>query len=145
MKFLKLFLFYFMIVTLPSYTMAATLHSMTKEQVQKTFINKTLVSISTDNLNGKTINNTFIMYMDDKGKIYGEMSHKPKDEPQSDNGVYTLENDGTISITWNHWDKHEKLYAQFYEMKNAYLAVSSDGVFHTVFMKEAILPGKHLK
>ena len=50
---------------------ATTIHSMTKVQIKQTIINKTLVSIPTDNLNGRTINNTFSMYMDGKGHIYG--------------------------------------------------------------------------
>lgn len=120
---------------------ASTLQSMTKVQVKRAFINKTLVSIATDNLNGKTINNTFTVYMDDKGSIYGKMSVKPDNEPKTDKGIYTLENDGTVTITWDHWDRKEKLSAQFFETKNAYLAISRDNVFHTAYMKELILPG----
>jgi len=52
---------------------AASLQSMSKKQVQQAFINKTLISIPTDNLNGKTIHNTFTMFLDDKGVIYGKM------------------------------------------------------------------------
>ena len=117
---------------------------MTKEQVTQAFVNKTLISIPTDNPNGKTINNTFSMYMDDKGNIYGKMSRKPANEPKTDKGIYIIENDGTVTITWNHWNKKEKLYAQFFATKNAYLAIGRDNVFHTVFMKEAILPGNKL-
>lgn len=42
---------------------ASTLHSMTKKEIKRALINKTLISIPTDNLNGKTINNTFTMYI----------------------------------------------------------------------------------
>lgn len=121
-----------------------TLQSMTKEQIKQTIINKTLVSIPTDNLNGKTINNTFSMYMDDNGHIYGSMSLKPDKEPQTDKGVYTLEDDGTVTIIWDHWDKKEKLFAQLFETKNAYLAVGLDHVFHTAYLKESILLGNKL-
>lgn len=123
---------------------ATTLQSMTKEEVKQAFINKTLVSIPIDNLNGKTINNIFTMYMDDKGNIYGEMSLKPDNEPKTDKGVYTLEKDGTVTITWEHWDRKEKLYAQFFETNNAYLAIGRDKVFHTAYMKESILAGNKI-
>jgi hypothetical protein len=124
--------------------LATTLQSMTKEQIKQTIINKTLVSIPTDNLNGKTINNTFSMYMDGKGHIYGSMSLKPDNEPQSDKGIYTLEEDGTVTIIWEHWDRKEKLFAQLFETKNAYLAIGLDNVFHTAYLKESILPGNKL-
>jgi len=127
-----------------SINFASTLQSMTREEIKKTFINKTLVSIPTDNLNGKTINNTFSMYMDGKGHIFGSMSLKPKGEPKTDKGFYSINPDGTMTITWDHWDKKEKLFAQFFETKNAYLAIGLDNVFHTVFMKEFIVAGNKL-
>jgi hypothetical protein len=130
---------------LNSSVLATTLQSMTKEEIQNSLINKTLISIPTDNLNGKTINNTFTMYMDGQGNIYGQMSLKPNNEPQTDQGIYTLENDGTISIQWHHWDNKEKLYAQIFETQNAYLAIGSDHVFHTAYLKESILPGNKIK
>ena len=37
----------------------ATLISMSKKQIKQVFINKTSISIATDNLNGRDINNTF--------------------------------------------------------------------------------------
>ena len=132
------------LMTIISNVTATTLQSMTKEQIQQAVINMTLVSIPTDNLNGKTINNTFSVYMDNKGHIYGSMSLKPKNEPKTDKGVYSLENDGTVTITWDHWDRKEKLFAQFFETENAYLAISNDNVFHTAYLKESILPGNKI-
>ena len=38
----------------------------------------------------------------------------------TDKGVYTLENNGTVTITWEHWGRKEKLFAQLFETKNAY-------------------------
>lgn len=123
---------------------ASTLNSMNKASVEKTFVNKTLISIGTDNLNGKTIINNFMMYMDSTGHIYGKMSVKPKNNPQTDNGVYHLNQNGSVNITWKHWDSSKKLCAEFYNTKNAIIAVSCHGVFHTVFMKTDIKNGNHI-
>ena len=68
----------------------ATLTYMCKEQIKQNIINKTFKSIPTDNLNGKTIDNTFSMFMDNNGKVYGKMSHKPTNEPQIDTGIYSM-------------------------------------------------------
>ncbi len=85
------------------------------------------------------------MFLDDQGHIVGQMAHKPKNQPQTDTGVYTIKNDGTVYLTWKHWDDAKELCAQFFETKNAYLAVSCDHVFHTAFMKEAMSVGNDLK
>jgi hypothetical protein len=124
---------------------SATLASMSKDQVQQALINKTTISIATDNLNGKTIYNTFSEFLDSKGNILGKMSLKPANEPQTDKGVYSIKDDGTLLITWQHWDGGKQLCAHFFETKNAYIAIDCANVFHTVFMKDAIKPGNHLK
>jgi len=145
MKKLSVTVISLILTTASSLSFGATLNSMTKEQIKQSFINKTFVSIATDNLNGRTIENTFSMYLDDKGNMLGKMSLKPKNEPQTDKGIYKILEDGSVLLTWQHWDGAKELCAHFFETQNAYLAVSCDNVFHTVFMKEAIQSGKHLK
>lgn len=127
-----------------SFSFAASLNSMDKNQVKQVFINKTFISIATDNLNGKTINNTFSMFLDDKGNIIGKMSSKPANQPQTDKGVYSIKEDGTLMITWQHWDEAKELCALFFETANAYIAMECNNVFHTAFMKEDIKQGNHL-
>jgi hypothetical protein len=123
----------------------ATLNSLSKEQLVSAFVNKTSVSIATDNLNGKTINNTFSMFLGDQGRIIGRMSVKPAHEPQTDTGVYSIDNDGTAYITWKHWDGAKKLCFHVFNTENTYISVGCDHVFHTAFMKDAIKPGNQLK
>lgn len=50
----------------------------------------------------------------------------------------------TWTIIWEHWDRKEKLFAQLFETKNAYVAIDLNKVFHTVYLKESILPGNQL-
>ena len=123
---------------------AVSLQSMSKAQVQKAFANKTFTSIATDNLNGHTINNTFSMYLDNKGNIWGKMSQKPTNEPQTDHGVYSIKHNGTMNITWQHWDGKKQLCADYYDTQNAIIAISCSGIFHTVFMKSNIKSGNQL-
>lgn len=123
---------------------SATLTSLNKTQLQKNFFHKTFISVSTDNLNGRTINNTFSMYLDGKGNIVGRMSVKPANQPQNDRGVYSISETGSLYIQWQHWDAQKRLCAKMYNTQNAYLAISCKQVFHTVFMKAAIKSGNHL-
>lgn len=116
---------------------SATLKSLNSSQIKSAFFNKSAVSISADNLNGKPIQNTFTMQLFANGKIMGKMSIKPKNEPQNDQGTYFIQN-GALYITWGHWDFHKKLCARFFEAKNAYIALDCHNVFHTVFLKNNI-------
>ena len=132
------------LLTISSLSFSATLNSLSRDQFIKTFVDNTSISIATDNLNGRTIENTFSMYLDDKGKVIGKMSHKPVNEHQTDNGMYSIDEDGTAYITWQHWDGAKKLCFHAFNTNNAYIAVGCDNVFHTAFMKEAIKSGNHL-
>jgi hypothetical protein len=123
---------------------AATLQSLDKNQFIEAFVNKTSISIATDNLNGRTIDNTFSMFLDGRGNVIGKMSHKPANEPQMDKGIYSIDNDGTAYITWQHWDGAKKLCFRAFYTENAYINVGCDNVFHTAFMKEAIKLGNLL-
>ena len=124
---------------------ATTLRSLNKDQFIKAFVNKTSVSIATDNLNGQTIDNTFSMFLDGRGHIIGKMSHKPVNEPQIDKGIYSVDKDGTAYVTWQHWDGAKKLCFHAFNTANAYINIGCDNVFHTAFMKEAIKSKNHLK
>ena len=124
---------------------ADTLFSLTKSELEQVVVNNTLKSVAIDNLNGQTINNTFSMYMDDQGKIYGKMSLKPIDQPQYDQGTYSISDDGTFYITWQHWDEQQTLCGHLFTTANAYISVDCDDIFHTVFMTDDIQPGNHIQ
>ncbi len=72
------------------------------------------------------------------------MSLRLENMPQTDKGIYSIANDGTFYITWQHWDKAQKLCGHMFETKNAYMSVDCDNVFHTVFMKATTQTGNHL-
>jgi hypothetical protein len=127
-----------------SFSCGISLRALNKAQFIKAFVNKTAVSIATDNLNGQTIANTFSMFLDEKGNATGKMSIKPADEPQIDHGVYSVAADGTAHITWQHWDGAKKLCFRAYNTANAYVNVGCDNVFHTAFMKSDIKAGNSL-
>lgn len=127
-----------------SFAYGATLQSLDKEKIKQAVVNKTLVSIGTDNLNGKTIDNTFSMYIDDKGSIFGKMGQKPADEPQKDKGTCIFNDDGSFSITWEYWDGAKEIRGNFFETENAYISIDDQNVFHTVFMKDSIKTGNQL-
>ncbi|MCX7123682.1 MAG: hypothetical protein NTV32_08500 [Gammaproteobacteria bacterium] len=132
------------LIAVSTASFAATLTSMNKIQVERVFTNQTLVSIGTDNLNGKTIDNTFSMFLDGRGHIWGKMAQQPAGQPQTDQGVYSIAADGIFYITWQHWDDAARLCGHLFETDNAYISVDCSNVFHTAFMKADVLSGNHL-
>lgn len=122
----------------------ATLSSLNKAQIEHLFMNKTAISIPTDNLNGRDINNTFSIFLDAHGNVWGEMSQKPANQPKNDTGTYSIKNDGTVYIKWNHWDEEKMLCFHIFSTQNAIITVDCNNVFHSVFMKNKILKGNHL-
>lgn len=127
-----------------TWSFGSTLNSMNKTQLEQAFINKTLTSIPTDNLNGRTINNTDSVFLDAQGNIQSKMAHKPANAPQADKGVYSIEDNGTLHITWQHWDDAKPLCFHIFNTKNAYIAIDCADVFHSAFMKAAVQSGNHL-
>ena len=121
-----------------------TLNSMTQAQVQHAFINKTIISIATDNLNGQTINNTNSAYLDNQGNILGKMATKPVNAPQADKGIYSVAKNGTFYIKWQHWDDAKQLCFHIFDTQNAYIVIDCNNVFHNAFMKATIQSGNHL-
>jgi hypothetical protein len=123
---------------------SVTLESLNREQMVKTFVNKTAVSIGTDIFNGEVVPKTFSFYLDYKGNVKGKFGVKPKHEPQTDVGVYTIEKDGTIYVTWKHWYGSKKICFRLFNSENAYLSLECNNVFHTAYLKSAITPGDHI-
>jgi hypothetical protein len=83
------------------------------------------------------------MYIDKHGHIWAMLDAHPTNKiPQTDAGVYTIGKDGSLYIKWNHWFQSQQLCAHLFNTKNGYVVVGCDSVFQTVFMKNAIVPGK---
>lgn len=122
----------------------ATLKSLDKEQFNKAFLNKTAVSVPIDVFNGKVMPKSFSYYLDDKGNVKGKFGVKPQNEPQTDEGVYTVEKDGTVYVTWKHWYGGKKICFRVFDSENAYLSLECNNVFHTAYLKNDIKEGNQL-
>lgn len=121
------------------------LESMSKAQIEHVFVNHTGTSIPTVRLNDVPIPNVFKFYMDDKGHIFGKFARKPKNQPQKDQGSYTISDDGELQVTWQHWDFAKPLCFYLYDTQNDYLSLGCDKRFHTAFVKASMQAGNQLK
>ena len=128
----------------PLLSLSKNLHSMTRDAVTKAFVGNTLTSIGVDNLNGKMVNASNIVYLDKKGVIYGKLGRQIAHVPQYDQGKYQIQKGGSLMITWSHWDFSKPLCFNLFEVKNAYLSIDCQGVYHSTFMKSAVQSGRHV-
>lgn len=122
-------------MTMSSAGFAATLTSMSKSQLEQAFVNKTVTSVSSARLNGTVVDNTFMATLDAQGHITGKFVNKPDNAPQTDTGVYKIADNGTMYVTWKNWEGAKELCVNFYETKNAYIAIGCNNEFHTAFIK----------
>lgn len=132
-------------LAISSMATAATLNSISKDQIRQAFVNNTFTSVAVNHLNEASIDNTFTGYMNNAGKIWGMFSRKPKAAPQVDAGTYTIKDDGSLCLTWKHWWNGKEFCVYAYDTENAYIMVGTNNKFHTVFLKSAIKSGKHIK
>lgn len=130
---------------LSSTSFAATLTSMTQAQVNQTFANKTMSSISTAGLDNKIIQDSITIYMDGSGHAFGKMLSQPANEPQMDKGVYSVAADGTYYLTWQHWNRGKKQCVNFFNTQNAYVVVRCDNAFQSVFLKNSVKNGNRVQ
>lgn len=140
-----LVLFAFLILSVTNLSLAASLNSMTKTQMEKAFLEKTVTASSIEFVEGKPVPNTFSMYMGSHGNITAKLAEKPKNEQQMDKGYYIIKEDGTLRIQWENWDKGKELCFHIYDTKNAYVSITCAGEFAMAYLKTSVQPDNHLK
>lgn len=144
MKKRSIALFAALLVT-SSLSFAMTLNSADKSQVTQFFINKTFTSIPASNLNGQYVENTFTGAADDQGHMWGKFAQKPADQPQTDQGTFTIKDDGQLCLTWQHWNGGQEFCVYAFNTDNAIVIVDTKSHFHTAFMKSQVQSGNKLK
>lgn len=138
-------LFSFLILSATNLSFATNLNSMTKSQMEKAFLDKTVTASSIEFVDGKPVPNTFSMYMDSHGNITAKLAEKPKNEQQMDKGHYIIKEDGTLTVQWENWDKGTELCFHIYDTKNAYVSITCTGEFAMAYLKTSVQSNNHLK
>ncbi len=123
---------------------AATLSSMTQDQINQTFAGKTMTTIPTTLMNNQPQENKFTFYLDNQGKISGKFTNSLGNAPQNDQGTYTVKSDGSLCMTWQKWSNAQETCANVYETANGYLFIDADNNFHTFVMKSDLHSGNQV-
>ena len=133
------------LMALTSSVFSAQLTQMTLKEISRAFDGKTMTSIQSVHLteHGKPVENTLECYYDGKGKMFGHMIKPIPSGIQFDQGIDHVDENGTACAQWDHWNDSQKYCVNFYETKDMYLIISTDGTFQTAFRKDKVKTGKH--
>lgn len=133
------------LVSFSSLSFAASLNSLSKDQVVGALENQTITTIPLATLESELIADPATIYFDKNNQISGKFAHKPGNDPQTDQGTWTVKDDGSLCITWKHWFKSVPFCDYVYEANNSLLFIKGDNTFASLVLKKNIKSGNHLK
>lgn len=136
------------LVSVSSLSFAASLHSLSKDQVMNALQDKTITSIPVITLNGQIINNnTFTGYFGKNGQLSGQLTNAPTNgDPQSDQGTWQVKPNGVTCVTWQHWNQGKPVCIYLYDAKNSLIFINTiSGNFESMVLKNTIQNGNQVQ
>jgi len=129
------------LLSVSSFSFAATLSSMNTSDVTDVLSDKTITTISAATLNGKVLPNSFTGYFSKDGKMHGKFVKQTDGAPQSDSGTWLVKDDGSVCMTWSQWFNAKEECVTFYKLQNGLLIVGTDQNFESVILNSDIQSG----
>src|SRR5262245_59321095 len=122
-------IFFAALFTICSIAFAATnFKPMSKSEAQAALSDKTITTIGWATLNKQLIQNSFSGYFGTDGTAVGHFANKPNDNnPQDDQGTWTVKDDGEACATWQHWSNGQEICIYIYDAKNSLIFIGADG------------------
>lgn len=127
-----------------SFSYAASMQSLNKNQVMKTLEDKTITTVPLVTLHGNLVTNTATVYFGKKGEVVGEFENKPENDPQSDQGTWQAKADGQICVTWKAWTKDKPTCVYTYKLANGLVFVNTANKFESMVLTNGIQSGNRV-
>lgn len=126
-------------------TAFAAMSALTKPQVMHVFENKTITTIPLITLQGELMKDAFAGYFAKDGTVRGQLATKAENYPQTDKGKWQVKSNGTMCITWAHWNQGKQRCVFVYSLKNAKVIVNQNTKkLETVILDKNIQAGNQL-
>lgn len=103
---------------------AASLKSLNNYDVMNLVKGNTITTILLTDVGNNLKNNAFRGYFSPSGKAIGRFSNKQNNQPQQDQGVWTVKSDGSFCITWERWNKQKPVCLLIYKAENGYMLLN---------------------
>lgn len=133
-----------LMVLLPAMAIAGNISSMNQDETTKTFSDKTITTINAATLNREMINNKFTGFFSKDGKLVGKFANKPQNDPQQDEGTWSIKPNGSMCFKWNHWDSSQEKCISLYKLQNGILVVNEQNGFETFIQQKDIKSGNQV-
>lgn len=125
---------------------AASLQSLDKKQLTQKLEDKTITTIPLVTINGALKKNTANVYFGKDNKINGKMDSKPDNDHQTDEGSWSVKPDGTLCVTWQHWNAAKPTCVFGYQLKNVLVLVNKKTKnLETIILSDNIKSGNSVK
>jgi hypothetical protein len=124
---------------------ADAIQSLNQSQVNQALKDKTITTIPLATINGSLVNNTFSGYFNANGKVIGQMAHTPASGPANDTGSWTVTENGSLCVTWDHWNNKQNTCIALYNVNNGLLFINQNThKLETMVLNENIKNGNGL-
>jgi hypothetical protein len=133
------------LLTISSVAFSASLQSLSKSQVTQEIQGKTVKTVPIVTVNDQLMDNTFTGYFDKNGQLVGQLAVKPDGVEQTDQGTWTVKNDGALCATWQHWNQGKSICVSVFKLKNGMLLVNQQTrKIETVILDDNIKDGNQI-
>ncbi len=134
-----------LLLSISTISYGASLNSMDKNQTTQSIQDKTIKTASLSTIDGKVVENAFTGFFSNDGKIKGKFAKKPSNEPQIDEGTWTVKDDGTLCVTWQHWNQKSPLCMATYSLPNGMMFINSDdNAFVSIVLQDGVKSGDQM-
>lgn len=118
----------------------ASLQSLTKDQVTQMLAGKSMTTIPLVTINDQLLpNNPVTISFNKEGKVNGQFANKPDSDPQTDQGTWKINANGTTCVTWQHWNQSKPICVNIYSTNNSIIFINqATNNFESMVLKSDI-------
>lgn len=128
-----------------TFSFGALLQSLNKTQVMSAMQGKTITTIPLVTIDNQLVNNTFTGFFGQDGKAQAQFTNKPDNQPQTDQGTWMVKADGTMCVTWQHWNQNKPICLAVYKLKNGIVFINTDSKkFESMVLDDNIKSGNQV-
>ena len=133
------------LLSLSTATFGATLKSLNKAEATKELEGNTITTVALATINDNLVTNAFTGYFGKDGKMQGQFANAPENQPQKDQGTWTVKADGTTCSNWDQWNNKQPVCFSVYKLSNGLLFINSENKkFLSLVLQENIKPGNQM-
>ena len=134
-----------LLLSICTLSFAASLQSLNKQQVTKLLQDKTMTTVPLVTLNKQLVSNTLSVYLDKQGKLNGQFANKPDNDPQTDQGKWTVKSNGVLCATWDHWNQSNPICVFVYKTSNSVIFINQQSnKFESMALEDNIKDGNQI-